>query len=53
MTFHQQNIHDLFVSLQDAAAKVFKRFSDNQMKRNISKCYLLMNKDKFSENHLR
>ena len=40
------------MSLQDEAARAFTQFPDNQMKGNINKCHLLMNKDKSSEIHL-
>ena len=43
------NIDDLITSLQDAAAKLFKWFSDNQMQGNIDKCHLLLSKDESSE----
>ena len=46
-----ENIDDLITSLQDAAAKLFKWFSDNQMKGNTDKCYLLLSKDESSEIH--
>ena len=39
------NIDDLITSLQDAAAKPFKWFSDKQMKKNTDKCHLLLSKD--------
>ena len=50
-TIHKEheNILDLITSLQDAAAKLFKWFSDNQMKGNTDKCYLLLSKDESSE----
>ena len=35
-----ENIDDLITSLPDAAAKLFKWFSDNQMMRNTDKCHL-------------
>ena len=47
-----ENIDDLITSLQDAAAKLFKWFSDNQMKGNTDKCYLLLSKDESSEIHI-
>ena len=47
-----KNIDDLITSLQDAAAKLFKWFSDNQMKGNTDKCYLLLGKDESSEIHI-
>ena len=46
-----ENIDDLITSLQDAAAKLFKWFSDNQMKGNTDKCHLLLSKDESSEIH--
>ena len=36
-----ENIGDLITFLQDACAKLFKCFSDNQMKGNTDKCHLL------------
>ena len=36
-------------SLQEAAAKLFKWFSDNQMKGKTDKCHLLLSKDESSE----
>ena len=47
-----ENIDDLITSLQDAAAKLFKWFSDNQMKGNTDKCHLLLRKDESSEIHI-
>ena len=47
-----ENIDDLITSLQDAAAKLFKWLSDNQMKGNTDKCHLLLSKDESSEIHL-
>ena len=47
------NIDDLITSLQDAAAKLFKWFSDNEMKGNNDKCHLLLSKDESSEIHIR
>ena len=47
-----ENIDDLITSLQDAAAKLFKWFSDNQMKENTDKCHLLLSKDESSEIHI-
>ena len=47
-----ENIDDLITSLQDAAAKLFKWFSDNQMKGNTDKCRLLLIKDESSEIHI-
>ena len=44
-----ENIDDLITSLQDAAAKLFKWFSDNQMKGNTDKCHLLLSKDESTE----
>ena len=46
-----ENIDDLTTSLQDALEKLFKRFSDNQMKGNTDKCHLLLSKDESSEIH--
>ena len=40
-----ENIDNLITSLQDAAPKLFKWFSDNQMKGNTDKCHLLLSKD--------
>ena len=48
-----ENIDDLITSLQNAAAKLFKWFSDNQMKGNTDKCHLLLSKDESSEIHIR
>ena len=50
---HDENIGDLITSLQDATAKLFKWFSDNQMKGNTDKCHLLLSKDESSEIHIR
>ena len=47
-----ENIDDLITSLQDAAAKLFKWFSDNQMKGNTDKCHLLLSKDESAEIHI-
>ena len=47
-----ENIDDLITSLQDAAAKLFKWFSDNQLKGNTDKCHLLLSKDESSEIHI-
>ena len=47
-----ENIDDLITSLQNAAAKFFKRFSDNQMRGNTDKCHLLVSKDESSEIHI-
>ena len=47
-----ENIDDLITSLQNAAAKLFKWFSDNQMKGNTDKCHLLLSKDESSEIHI-
>ena len=47
-----ENIDDLITSLQDAAAKLFKWFSGNQMKGNTDKCHLLLSKDESSEIHI-
>ena len=44
-----KNIDDLITSLQDAAAKLFKWFSENQRKGNINKCCLLLSKNQSSE----
>ena len=46
-----RNTDGLITSLQDAAAKLFKWFSDNQMKGNTDKCHLLLKKDESSEIH--
>ena len=48
---HEKN-DDLITSLKDAAAKLFKWFSGNQMKGNTDKCYLLLSKDESSEIHM-
>ena len=45
-----ENVDDLITSLKNAAAKLFKWFSDNQM---TTKCHLLLSKDEFSEIHIR
>ena len=37
----------LITSIIDAAAKLFKWFSDNQMKGNTDKCHLVLSKDLF------
>ena len=47
-----ENIDDLTTSLQDAPEKLFKRFSDNQMRGNTDKCHLLLSKDESSEIHI-
>ena len=47
-----ENIDDLITSLQNAAAKLFKWFSDNQMRGNTDKCHLLLSKDESSEIHI-
>ena len=47
-----ENIDDLITSLQNAAAKFFKWFSDNQMRENTDKCHLLLSKDESSEIHI-
>ena len=47
-----ENIDDLITSLQDAAAKLFKWFSDNQLRGNTDKCHLLLTKDESSEIHI-
>ena len=47
-----ENIDDLIISLQDAAAKLFKWFSHNQMKGSTDKCHLLLSKDESSEIHI-
>ena len=48
-TFYKEheNIDDLITSLQDPAVKLFKWFSDNQMRRNTDKCHLLLSKDSY------
>ena len=53
-TIHKEyeNIDNLILSLQDAAASIFKRFFDNQMKDSKDKCHLLMNKDESWEIHI-
>ena len=40
-----ENIDDLITSLQNAAVKLFKSFSDKQMRGNTDKCHLLLSKD--------
>ena len=47
-------IDDLITSLQDAAAKIFKWFSGNEMnvKGNIGKCHLLLSKNECSVIHI-
>ena len=47
-----ENNDDLITSLQDAAAKFFKCFSENQMKENTDKCHLLLSKGESSEIHI-
>ena len=47
-----ENIDDLITSLQDAVSKLFKWFSDNQMKGSTDKCHLLLSKDESSEIHI-
>ena len=47
-----ENIDDLITSLQNAAAKLFKWFSDNQMRDETDKCHLLLIKDESSEIHI-
>ena len=47
-----ENIDDLITSLQDAAANLFKWFSDNQRKVNTDKCHLLLSKDESSQIHI-
>ena len=47
-----KHIDDLITSLQNAAAKLFKWFSDNQMRANTDKCHLLLSKDESSEIHI-
>ena len=47
-----ENIEDLITSLQDAAAKLLKWFSDNQIKGNTDKCHLVLSKDESSEIHI-
>ena len=47
-----ENIDDLITSLQDAAAKLFKWFSENQVTGNTDKCHLLLSKDESSEIHI-
>ena len=46
------NTDDLITSLQNAATKLFKWFSDNQMRGNTDKCHLLLSKDESSEIHI-
>ena len=43
------NIDEIIKPLQDAAVKLFKWFSDNQMRVNTDKCHLLLSKDESSE----
>ena len=47
-----ENIGHLIASLEDAAAKLFKWFSENQMKGNTDTCHLLLSKDESSEIHV-
>ena len=47
-----ENNDDLITSLQDAAAKFFKCFSENQMKENTDKCHILLSKGESSEIHI-
>ena len=47
-----ENIDDLITSIQDAAANLFKWFSDNQMKGNTDKYHSLLSKDESSEIHI-
>ena len=47
-----ENIDDLITSVEDVAAKLFKQYSDNQMKRNTDKCHSLLSKDESSEVHI-
>ena len=47
-----ENIDDLITSLQNAAAKRFKWFSDNQMRGNTDKCHLVLSKEESSEIHI-
>ena len=47
-----ENVDDLITSLQNAAAKLFKWFSDNQMKESTDKCHLLLSKDESSETYV-
>ena len=47
-----ENIDNLITSLQDAAGKLFKWFSDKQMKGNTDKCQLLLSNDEYSEIHI-
>ena len=42
----------MITSLQDAAAKLFKWFSENQVTGNTDKCHLLLSKDESSEIHI-
>ena len=44
-----ENFDDLIVSLQDAAAGLFKSFLTTRWKETTFKCHLLMSKDKSSE----
>ena len=43
---------DLITYLQDAAAKLFKWFSDNQVKGNTDNCHLLLSKGESFEIHI-
>ena len=47
-----ENIDDLITSLQDAASKFYKWFSDNQMKGNTEKFHLLLSRDECSKIHI-
>ena len=47
-----ENIEDLITYLPDAAAKLFKWISGNQMKGNTDKCHLLLSKDESAEIHI-
>ena len=47
-----ENIDDLITSIQDAAANLFKWFSDNQMKGNTDKYHSLLSKHESSEIHI-
>ena len=47
-----ENVDELIVSSQDAAARLLKWFSDSQMKGNTDECHLLLSKDKSSEIHV-
>ena len=44
-----ENIDEIIKHLQNAAAKLFKWFSGNQMKVNTDKCHLLLSTDESSE----